>query len=92
MLDYNELTGKIIGCAMKVHSILGPGLLESAYRACLVHELNRSGLETKIELPCPINYDGLRLDVGYRLDVLVQETVVVESRPSRSSLRSTKHN
>ena len=77
-MNRSELTGKIIACALKVHSTLGPGLLESAYRACLVHELIGSGLETKTEVPLPIVYDGIRLDAGYRLDVLVAGTVVLE--------------
>ncbi len=78
MRDHSELTGRIIACAMKVHSVLGPGLLESAYRACLIYELNRNGLKTKSELPVPIIYDTERLELGYRLDVLVEGTVVVE--------------
>jgi GxxExxY protein len=78
MLEESELTGRIIGCAMKVHSVLGPGLLESAYQLCLIHELKLNGLETKSELTLPIVYDGARLDAGYRLDILVEEAVVVE--------------
>jgi GxxExxY protein len=77
-MDQSELTGKIIGCALKVHSILGPGLLESAYRICLIHDLKACGLETKTEVPLPVVYDGVRLDAGYRLDVLVESTVVLE--------------
>lgn len=63
---------------MKVHSKLGPGLLESAYRACLAHELRKSGLSVVCELPLPIVYDGVEIDVGYRLDMLVESTVVAE--------------
>jgi GxxExxY protein len=77
-MDVSELTGKIIGCAMKVHSVLGPGLLENAYRLCLVHELEISGLQTETELPLPIVYGDVRLDAGYRLDILVEHTVVLE--------------
>jgi GxxExxY protein len=77
-MDQSELTGRIIGCAMRVHSVLGPGLLESAYRICLVHELKISGLETMTEVPLPIVYGGVRLDAGYRLDALVENTVVLE--------------
>ena len=75
-MDQSELTGKIIGYALKVHSTLGPGLLESAYRICLIHDLKACGLETKTEVPLPVVYDGVRLDAGYRLDVL--STVVLE--------------
>ena len=77
-MDQSELTGRIIGCAMRVHSVLGPGLLESAYRICLIHDLKVSGLETKTEVPLPVVYGGVRLDAGYRLDVLVENTVVLE--------------
>jgi len=77
-MDESELTGRIIGCAMRVHSALGPGLLESAYRVCLTHDLKVSGLETKTEVPLPVIYGGVRLDAGYRLDVLVEDTVVLE--------------
>jgi GxxExxY protein len=77
-MDESELTGRIIGCAMRVHSALGPGLLESAYRVCLTHDLKVSGLETSTEVPLPVIYGGVRLDAGYRLDVLVEDTVVLE--------------
>ena len=78
MSDISELTGRIIGCAMKVHSALGPGLLESAYRLCLVHELARNGVQTRTEVKLPVVYQDVRLDAGYRLDVLVEETIVLE--------------
>jgi GxxExxY protein len=74
----DELTHEIIGAAMKVHSVLGPGLLESAYRACLCHELGLRGLRYQKELPVPIRYLGLIVEVGYRLDILVEDLVVVE--------------
>jgi GxxExxY protein len=77
-MDQSELTGRIIGCALKVHSVLGPGLLESAYRICLVHDLKACGLETKTAVPLPVIYEGVRLDAGYRIDVLVESTVVLE--------------
>lgn len=74
----NDITGTVIDSAMKVHRILGPGLLESAYRTCLAHELRKRGLDVLEEHPLPISYDGLRLDAGYRLDLLVERHVVVE--------------
>lgn len=74
----NELTHEIIGAAMRVHSVLGPGLLESAYRACLCHELTLRGLRYEKEVPVPIRYSGLTFEVGYRLDILVEDVVVVE--------------
>ncbi len=63
---------------MKVHSTLGPGLLESAYEACLSHELHKLGLAVETQVALPINYDGVKLDVGYRIDMLVDGCVVVE--------------
>jgi GxxExxY protein len=73
-----ELSSAIIGCAMRVHSSLGPGLLESAYEACLCHELARHGIPFERQVAMPIQYDGIRLDCGFRLDLIVQEKVVVE--------------
>ncbi len=77
-MDINLISGQIVDAAMKVHSALGPGLLESAYEACLVHELRKRGIRVENQLPLPLNYDGLCLDVGYRVDLLVEEVVIVE--------------
>jgi GxxExxY protein len=74
----DELTREIIGSAMRVHSALGPGLLESAYRICLCHELTKRGIRFQKELALPVRYDGLVIEVGYRIDVLVEDSVVVE--------------
>jgi GxxExxY protein len=74
----NKVTQTIIGAAMKVHTALGPGLLESAYEACLVHELAKSGLKVHAQLALPVEYDGVKLDVGYRIDLLVEDLVIVE--------------
>jgi len=73
-----DLTGKIIGAAMRVHSALGPGLLESAYEACLVFELHRQGLEVARQVELPVIYENVRIDCGYRIDLLVQDAVIVE--------------
>ncbi len=70
-MELNDLTEKIIGCAIKVHRALGPGLLESAYEVCLVHELEKAGLEVQRQVPLPIVYDGIELDACYQLDVVV---------------------
>lgn len=78
MMDINQVTGKIIEAAMKVHSTLGPGLLESAYEACLIHELQKRGLQTVSQQILPVHYDGLNLDAGYRIDVMVENRVLVE--------------
>ena len=77
-MDRNEISGAIVDAAMKVHSALGPGLLESAYAACLRHELIKRGLKANSEVPVPVVYDGIKLDAGYKLDLLVEDTVVVE--------------
>ncbi len=77
-MDRNEISGAIVDEAMKVHSALGPGLLESAYAACLQHELIKRGLKVTSEVPVPVVYDGIKLDAGYKLDLLVEDTVVVE--------------
>ena len=77
-MQLNDVTGEIVGAAMKVHSALGPGLLESAYRVCLFHEVSQRGLRVLAEHPLPIAYDGLRIDVGFRVDLLVEDIVVVE--------------
>lgn len=76
--NLKNLSGIIVDAAMKVHSSLGPGLLESAYETCLKHELLKRGLEVKTQVELPIVYDGIRLDAGYRIDLLVADSVVVE--------------
>ena len=77
-MDKNEISGAVVDAAMKVHSALGPGLLESAYAACLKHELIKRGFRVACEVPLPVVYDGIRLEAGYRLDLVVEDTVVVE--------------
>jgi len=77
-MEENELTRIIIGCAIDVHRNLGPGLLESAYRHCLCHELTDKNLFFQTEIPIPLVYKDIKLDHGYRLDILVENKVVVE--------------
>jgi GxxExxY protein len=74
----NRLSGGIVDSALRVHSALGPGLLESAYRACLAYELRKQGLAVSEEVALPVVYDAHRLEVGYRIDILVENLVVVE--------------
>jgi GxxExxY protein len=74
----NDLTHKIIGAAIEVHRTLGPGLLESAYQACLAKELELNGIQFKFEWPLPLEYKGLHLKRGYRMDLLVEDSVIVE--------------
>ncbi len=76
--SYNSLTEIIIGAAMEVHRALGPGLLESAYEACLVYELAQQGLKVEQQKPLPLIYKGVHLDCGYRLDLLVENSVIIE--------------
>lgn len=78
MVYRSETAGQILASAIKVHQALGPGLLESAYQACLKHEMTKRGLGVKGEVPLPVEYDGVRLDCGYRLDFVVNEEVVIE--------------
>lgn len=77
-MELNEVSGQVLRAAIKVHAALGPGLLESAYRTCLRHELLKHGLRAETESVLPIEYDGLRIDVGYRLDLVVEDAVIVE--------------
>ena len=77
-MEINELTGKVIQAAMKVHTALGPGLLESAYETCLEYELKKMGLKVERQKPLPLIYEEINLECGYRIDLLVEETVIVE--------------
>ena len=77
MLD-GEITEAILGAAIEVHRALGPGLLESTYEECLCHELALRGLTFKRQIDLPVDYKGIRLDCGYRLDVVVEDAVIVE--------------
>jgi GxxExxY protein len=77
-MDTNALTHQIIEAAMKVHTELGPGLLESAYEACLEYELKKRGLRVQRQKELPVSYDSVRIDCGYRIDLLVEESIVLE--------------
>ena len=77
-MNENELSNIIIGCAIEVHKLLGPGLLESAYQECLYFELKNKGLDVTKEKPMPIIYKEVKLDHGYRIDLLVENKVVVQ--------------
>ena len=76
--EFNKITEAIIGAAIEVHRALGPGLLESAYVACLVYELIQRGYKVFTEVPLPLVYKGVKLECGYRLDLLVNDKVIVE--------------
>jgi GxxExxY protein len=77
-MEVNDVSGAVVDAAMKVHTVLGPGLLESAYEACLAHELRKRGHTVGIQVLLPVDYDGIHIDAGYRLDLLVDDTVIVE--------------
>ena len=74
----NEITEKIIGAAIAVHKELGPGLLESAYEACLVYELAQNGLKVESQKSLPVSYRGVQVDCGYRIDLLVEDQIILE--------------
>ena len=78
MLTEDEITYKIRGSIYEVFKQLGPGLLESVYEACLFHELNSMGLTVQCQVPLPVKYKSINLDIGFRLDLLVEESVIVE--------------
>jgi GxxExxY protein len=77
----DRLATEIVDAAYKVHSELGPGLLESAYEMCLEHELTKRGLTVRRQVSLPVVYDSIEIDAGYRLDLVVEESVIVELKP-----------
>jgi GxxExxY protein len=74
----NEISERIIGCAIEVHKILGPGLLESAYEECLFYEIFQTGLRVEKQKPLPLIYKEIKLEIGYRLDLIVENKVIIE--------------
>jgi GxxExxY protein len=83
-MELNRITEQIIGAAIEVHRVLGPGLLESAYEECLCHELRLRGVAFERQRPLPVAYKGIKFDCGYRLDLLVADAVVVEIKAVES--------
>jgi len=77
-MDIDQISGAIVDASMKIHSALGPGLLENAYEACLIHLLRKNGFHVARQVDIPVTFDGLKIDAGYRLDLLVNDVVVVE--------------
>ena len=75
-----ELTSEVIGAAIKVHRLLGPGLLESAYESCLAYELQKLGLRMERQKPVPLIYEAVKLDCGFRADLVIEGRVVVECK------------
>ena len=78
MNKFKDFSGTVINAAMKVHSVLGVGLFENIYQACLIHELQKLGVACQSEVPIPIYYDTMKLDIGFRLDILVENSLIVE--------------
>jgi len=77
-MEFDELSNRVIGCALEVHRELGPGLLESTYEQCLAHELKLNGIRFELQHPLPVKYKDVRLDCGYRVDVLVEDKLIIE--------------
>jgi len=77
-MEINKITHEILDSAYKVHTALGPGLLESTYKTCLVYELRKKGLKVEVEKPLPLIYEEVLMECGYRIDILVEEAVVIE--------------
>ena len=77
-IEFDQLSNQVIGCAIEVHREIGPGLLESTYEQCLAHELITNGFDFKIQHSLPVIYKDIRLDCGYRVDLLVENELIVE--------------
>ena len=77
-MEFDDLSNRVIGCAIEVHRALGPGLLESTYEQCLAHELTLNGIPFKLQCPLPVEYKEVRLDCGYRADFFVDEALILE--------------
>ena len=80
----NEISTSVIGCAIKVHKALGPGLLESAYEECLFYEIKKAGLVAEKQKALPLVYEDVKLDVGYRIDILVEKKVIIEVKAAEA--------
>jgi len=85
-MELNEISGAVVNAAMKVHSTIGPGLLENAYEVCLLHELKKRGVNVRSQVTLPVHYDGEVIDIGYRLDLLVEDKVIVELKAAEKLL------
>jgi GxxExxY protein len=77
-MEFDELSNQVIGCAIEVHRELGPGLMESTYEQCLAHELKLNGIRFRLQHPQPVVYKKVRLDCGYRIDMLIEDTLLIE--------------
>ena len=77
-MKFDELSNKVLGCAIEVHRELGPGLLESTYEQCLGYELNRASIPFKLQVALPVQYKQIKLECGYRIDLLIDDRLIVE--------------
>ena len=77
-MKFDKLSNKVIGCALEVHRHLGPGLLESTYEQCLAHELKNAEIPFKLQHPLPVEYKGIKLDCGYRVDLFIDNEIIAE--------------
>jgi GxxExxY protein len=77
-MEFDTLSNRVIGCAIEVHRELGPGLMESTYEQCLAHELKLKGIRFRLQQAQPVMYKGVRLDCGYRIDMLIEDTLLIE--------------
>ena len=80
MKDIEEIGRNIVHFAIKVHKALGPGLLESVYQRCLAYELDKTGLKVACEVPIPVKYEKVSIDLGFRIDMMIQQTVIIENK------------
>ena len=85
-MKFDEISNKVIGCAIEVHRSLGPGLLESTYEQCLAREMDLSGMAFKLQSPLPVEYKGIKLDCGYRVDMLIEDKLIVELKSVEKTL------
>jgi GxxExxY protein len=80
MKDIEEIARNIVNCAIRVHKTLGPGLLESVYQQCLAYDLEKVGLKVACEVPVPVTYEKVSIDMGFRIDMMVEKTVIIENK------------
>lgn len=85
-MQFDPLSHQIIGCAIEVHRHLGPGLLESAYQHCLAYELRQAGLDVQVEIPLPVEYKSVQIDCAYRVDLIVNNSVILELKAAERLL------
>lgn len=79
-MDIEEIAKNIVDAAIKVHTVLGPGLLESAYQKCMEYELGKNGLKAECEVVLPVVYEKIKIDAGYRIDMIVEDSIIIENK------------